>query len=285
MPLARAIFSMMLAIALGAAAGCETSPQQPLAAQSTVQEEEPPAPVVSVTARMPSEIRSNFADMAIQRVEQDVAREEVAGAVQRMIASAPICMQWPALWLVEPERRNSFVVRYDLMLRDWSGGAVQSAQARMDEFVAMGFLSKRDLPELGVGAVEYTITSEGRAHLRGVVGSGQRPNFCAPAERRLVDITAMEWGQYPCGSLRVRFTHVGDDWPSWARADATRMRLAQTWPAIGETGQGEVSMSRQWYRQAPRGFENGALRSACLDNERQRIVGDDLNLFASSPVQ
>ncbi len=270
MPLARAV-PRTIAILIGlAAAACANAV----------------APMPSVDgARMPGEVRSGFAEMAIQRVESDVSRAEVAAAIEPMIANAPICFSWPALWM-EQVRRNSFVARYDLMARDWGEDAASSAQQRMDEFVEMGSLTSRAATELDARAVEYTLTADGERQLSGVLEPGRRPNFCVPAERRLVSITEMEWGQFECGSLRVRFTHIGEDWPSWARSDTTRARLASTWPAVGVPAPGSVSLSRQWFRQRdlPPGRVNGALRSVCLDSSRQQVVGSDLTL-SSIPIE
>lgn len=294
MPLARAI-PRAIVILLGLTlAACETAfdsppPRAPEPVAEVVAPEPqtfdvaptPQSAPAGSTARMPSEIRSGFAEMVIQRVEREISRAEVETAVQTLLTEEPICLPFPALWL-EGVTRNTFVVRFDLMARDWGESAVAAAQARMGEFVGSGFLSQRDRPEVNARAVEYTVTPAGRARMRGVLDGGHRPTFCAPAERRLVEITNMEWGQYPCGSLRVRFTHVSDDWPSWARSDATRQRLAADWPPIGETAYGAVSFSRQWYRSRdlPPGAVNGALRSVCYDAGRERVIGDDLDLAA-----
>ncbi len=276
MPLARAIprtIAMLLGLALVACA----APNAPFARSA--------APVSDVTsggtAQMPREIRSGVAEMAIQRVEESVSPDEVAAAITPLISNATICMRWPALWM-ERVQRNSFVVRYALMARDWGEGASAAAEARMEEFVAAGFLDKAPADALDPRAVEYTLTAAGHENLAGIVEPGRRPRFCAPAERQLVEITSMEWGEYPCGTLLVRFTHSADDWPSWARSDATRARLASTWPAIGEATPGTISLSRQWYRRdvVPSGYRNGSLRSLCYDASRQVVTGDDLNLSA-----
>ncbi len=297
MPLARAIPRAIVILCGLTLAACETA-FEPLSTEpASIAEVAAPGPQsfdvqalpeptsqrvsTGPTARAPSEIRSGFAEMVIQRVERDISRDEVTAAVQSLIANEPICTPFPAVWL-ESVTRNTFVVRYDLMARDWGEEAAASARARMDEFVASGALSQRDRPQQSVQAVEYTITPEGRARMRGTIETGQRPAFCGGAERRLVEIMSMEWGQYPCGSLRVRFTHVGDDWPSWARSEATRERLAATWPPVGETAHGSVSFSRQWYRtrDLPPGAVNGALKSVCYDAGRERVIGNDLDLAA-----
>jgi hypothetical protein len=88
----------------------------------------------------------------------------------------------------------------------------------------------------------------------------------------------MEWGQFPCGNLKVRFSHVSDEWPCWARAQGTRDRLAQMWPALGERSEGSVTLSRFWYSaRRTDGVGRGELTSVCY--EGSRIVGDDLELF------
>ena len=233
--------------------------------------------------RPPLAIRAGIADMVIDRVEPDVSREEVAAAVQLLIGAAPACFPWPTLWLEGDDRRNIFRVRFDLMTRDWGTEVAQASALRMQDFVDLGFLTRRDRPDLGAGAVEFALTREGTAHLRGSPYGGQRPSFCAPAGRRLLEISGVEWGEFACGSLRVRFTHVADEWPNWARTDAARARMAETWAPLGSPVAGTVSLGRQWFRssQVPASMSrNGGLRSLCYDPSRERIIGDDLDLDA-----
>lgn len=276
MPLRRAVSLIIIALLAGATAACATAvAPAPVAAPA-----EPAAAVVAgptTTARMPREIRVGGVDMVIQAVEPEVSREEVAAAIAPLLANAPVCMRWPTLWM-EQTRRASFVVRYDLMVRDWGESSVAAARARMQEFVDLGFMTAT--PGADPLVVQYTITEVGLQYLTGVVEPGRRPRFCAPAERQLVQITNIEWGRYPCGSLRVQFTHVANAWPSWARAETTRVRLAANWPPNGAAAEGTVSLGRQWYQRSalPAGFENGALRSLCYDAARQQVVGNDLNL-------
>jgi hypothetical protein len=229
----------------------------------------------------PREIRVGAVESATQYVEATVSAEEVGAAIQAMIAAEPICTSWPTLWLQDGGRRTLFIVRYDLMRRDWGASIADASQARMEEFVASGFLVARTREDLGPGVNEYVLTREGDAALNGSPYSGERPIFCAPAERRLVAITAMEWGQHPCGNLQVRFSHVSDDWPSWARAEATRARLSQTWPAVGEEAQGTVTLTRRWrsVRDRQNNTGRGELASVCYDAARSRVIGDDLELF------
>lgn len=271
MPLGRAVPHLLLVlIALTMTACAATSAVAPADGASE-----------GTTAHMPREIRLGAAAMVIQRVEDDVTREEVLATITPMIENAPVCMRWPALWM-EQTRRTSLVVRYDLMTRDWGADAATAARARMDEFVEMGFMQA----EAGAdpGTLTYVLTETGMQYLDGLIEPGRRPSFCAPSERRLVDITAMEWGQYPCGTLHVTFTHVIDDWPSWARTQSVRERLAASWPALGAPSEGSVSLSRQWFRRQdlPPGAQNGGLRSACYDARRQEVVGDDLSLSLGS---
>lgn len=269
MPLGRAV--PFVVTALLALAGCAAAPLPAFEAA--------PAQDRSI-AGMPHEIRLGSADMVIQAVDASVAQEEVASAVQAMIANAPVCTRWPALWMEQTTRRG-LVVRYDLMARDWGENAVAAAQARMNEFVELGFLVAT--PRQDSSVVEYRLTETGEGYLDGIIEPGRRPRFCAPAERTLVEITEMEWGRFPCGTLRVQFTHVASDWPSWARSEATRTRLAQNWPPLGVSSPGAVSLNRVWYarRLLPPGSSNGALTSACYDASRQQIVGSDLSLSAA----
>ena len=290
MPLARVVSRLLVALACLAASACESvfaPPAQGSAAEFAEPAPDPypypQTPLASETARPP--LMGTFADMVLQRVEPEVSPEEVLAAIQPMVADARACVSVPAVWLSAPPRAGAFIVRYDLMQRDWGDETARSARARMDELVAAGFLTEEDQPEIGPGVVRYDTTRDGREYMRGTIDSGQRPAFCAPAGRRVVEITGLEWGRYPCGSLRVRFTHVADDWPAWARHEATRARLAQTWPPNGEPAVGEVSLSRQWFTagRLPRGTPNGQLISACMDDLGRRVIGNDLNLTPPPP--
>jgi hypothetical protein len=231
-------------------------------------------------SRMPREVRLGAADMAISRVGEDVSREEVSAAVQAMVAQEAMCFPWPGLWLDASDRRNFYFARYDLMARDWGSTVAANSRQRMQEFVDLGFLTARERPDLGAGVVEYSLTEDGARYLRGSPYGGERPSFCAPSERRMIEITNMEWGQYDCGSLHVRFTHVADNWPAWARSEAARERVAATWGPVGVASEGTVTLGRQWFRrdQLPSDRSNGELRSVCYDDSRQRVVGDDLEL-------
>jgi hypothetical protein len=272
MPLARTISRLACVGLLAALGGCAVS--------DIVSSE-------SEYARMPREIRTGAADMVIERVEADVPRQEVAAAVQALVEREAICFPWPGLWLDASDRRNFYFARYDLMARDWGADVAVSSRQRMQEFVDLAFLTARPRPDLGADVVEYALTPEGLGYLRGSPYGGERPSFCAPSQRRVVEITRMDWGQYPCGNLYVGFTHVVDDWPIWARSESARSRVASTWGPPGAQGEGSVSLSRQWFRrdQVPDGMaRNGALRSLCYDAQRQRVVGDDLEL-APSPAE
>lgn len=231
--------------------------------------------------RTPREIRTGAADSVIGRVESTVDRVEVAAVVQHLVSAAPLCYPWPGLWLDASEWRNVYYARYDLMTRDWGGDVTSASQQRMREFVDLGFLTARDRPDIGPGVVQYNPTSDGAAFLRGSPYGGARPEFCPNAQRRVVEVTDMEFGQFPCGSLRVRFTHIADTWPTWARTEAARQRVDSTWAPPNVPMTGQVTLGRQWFRRgaAPPGVQSGALRSLCLDSARQ-VVGDDLNLNA-----
>lgn len=241
-----------------------------------------PAPEAPVGPAPPREIRLG-AQSAVQQVETSVTQAEVEAAIRDLVSSAPVCTSWPTLWLQETGNRFQFQARYDLMARDWGADVAAASRERMEEFVSMGFLSRDEGAPEDAGAVIYQITPAGRETLRGSPYGTVRPSFCGPSERTLVSVTAMDWVQSDCGNLRVRFSHVANDWPSWARTDTTRRRLAEIWPANGEPAEGAVTLSRQWYSTAalPRGQRNGALHSVCFDPQRQRVIGDDLTLFAA----
>ena len=235
-------------------------------------------------ARMPREIRIGAADMVIEPVNQDVSREEVAAAVQAAVARETLCFPWPGLWLDASDRRSFFYARYDLMARDWGADVAAASRQRMQEFVDLGFMVARERPDRGLDVVEYTLTTDGEAYLRGSPYGGGRPSFCAPSQRRVIEITRMDWGQYDCGNLHVTFRHVADDWPAWARSESARSRVASTWAPPGVESEGSISLSRQWFRrgQLPPDRENGELRSLCVDSSRQRVIGDDLDLAAAA---
>ncbi|MBX3511849.1 MAG: hypothetical protein KF700_11655, partial [Hyphomonadaceae bacterium] len=108
------MFALVLALASCAAAG---PPPAPLA----------PAPAAS-GPQMPREIRAGLADMVVQAVEAEPPEAEVAEAVAALVRAAPACAPWPALWIEGGERRSYFLVRYDLMTRDW--GEEVAAEAR-----------------------------------------------------------------------------------------------------------------------------------------------------------
>jgi len=232
--------------------------------------------------RVPHEIRSGAAQSVIERVESTVDRAEVLAAVQNIVSAAPLCYPWPGLWLDASDRRNVYYARYDLMTRDWGADVTSASQSRMQEFVDLGFLIPRERPEIGPGVVEYNLSAEGVAFLRGSPYGGARPQFCPNSQRRVAEVTDTQFGQYPCGSMRVTFRHVADNWPTWARTEAARQRVDATWAPPGVPLTGTVTLGRQWFAQnaVPSGIQNGSLRSLCLDASRQ-VSGDDLDLNAN----
>jgi hypothetical protein len=231
-------------------------------------------------ARLPEEVRTGAAAVAIGRVEPGVDRAEVLSALAPMVEGAPVCFGWPSLWLAPRERRSVYLARYDLMRRDWGEEVTSASEARMREFVELGLMTARPRDDLGAGAMEYTLTAEGDRTLKGSPYGEMAPEFCMDAQRRVVEITSLEWGQYECGSLLVRFTHAADAWPSWATTQQVQQRLGQLWGALGAPAQGVVTLGRQWFRpgREPDGVMNGALRSICLNAEREAMAGGDLDL-------
>ena len=245
--------------------------------------------VAEMTARynaLPREIRRDGAEMVVQPVDTSVPEAEVVVAVQALLEREPLCFAWPSLWLTDSERRTYYYARYDLMARDWGAELAAESRRRMQEFVDMGFLTATDRPNLGPGAVEYVLTPDGDTYLRGSPYGTERPQFCAPSQRHLVQIDSSEWGEFGCGNLRVTFQHRADEWPSWARTERSRELVTATWGGLGAIAPGSVSLSRQWHRPdlVPDDMrENGSLRSVCHDGENRVIPGDDLEL--SPPAQ
>lgn len=232
--------------------------------------------------RTPREIRSGSADTVVAPVERDVPQIEVAAAIRQILDQSPICLPWPAIWLNEAAVRSAYVMRADLMARDWGEQVASDGEQRMDEFVDMGFLSKRERADIGPRVHEYALTQLGRQYLHGSPYGGERPIFCAPSQRRLIEITRIEFGQFPCGSLRAYFTYAPQNWPSWAATDAARTRIQDDIGPIGAVSAGSVSLGRQWFSQTalPSGFTNGSLQSVCYDAQSQRVTGNDLDLHA-----
>lgn len=262
MPLASAMRSLMLVlcVVLGACQQLETMREE--------------------YARLPAEVRTGAAAMAIGRVEPSIDRAEVLAALQPMVNAAPTCFGWPSLWMAARERRTVYVVRYDLMRRDWGEEVSAASEARMRDFVGLGLMTERPRNDLGDGAVEYSLTDEGDRSLRGSPFGEVAPEFCMDAQRRVVDIASLEWGQYDCGSLRVRFTHMAESWPAWATTPQMQQRLGEMWGALGTPAQGAVTLGRQWFQpgREPSGVANGALRSICLNANRETVAEGDLSL-------
>ncbi|MBL8546806.1 MAG: hypothetical protein JNL81_10095 [Hyphomonadaceae bacterium] len=232
--------------------------------------------------RIPTSIRNGSVESLIERVDPNVDRIELTTAVQAAVAAAETCYPWPGLWLDASDRRSFYYARYDLMLRDWGAEMTSASQARMREFVDLGFLTPRDRPDIGPGVIEYTLTTDGAAYLRGSPYGALRPRFCPNSQRRVAELTDVQFGEFDCGTVHIRFTHVADAWPSWARTGAARQRADTTWAPPGVRMNGEITLGRQWFREdsVPSGIQNGSLRSLCLDAERRNVVGGDLNLNA-----
>jgi hypothetical protein len=260
---------------------------QQSAAATTTEDQTAAAPSdagsVSTRPRAPWQIRSGLADLVLQPVEQDVPMREVAQTVGALLDRSPICVAWPSLWIVQGDTRRTYIVRYALMERDWGATTAAEGRQRMDEFVDMGFLTKQDRPDIGDGAVEYTLTDRGAEVLTGTPGHG-RSAFCGHSERRLVAITRLEWGSFACGNLRPHFTYA-QNWPSWARTEAVRARVAASATPSTAPLNGTVSLRRVWRRLATfQSDDNGALQSACYDpEENNRVADNDLDLNASEP--
>jgi len=185
------------------------------------------------------------------RTRGEIDAADASIAVRDMLAaSTPVCMAWPSLWIEENDRRDNYPVRYDLMRRDWGESVSGASERRMEEFVAMGFLTKRAEDD---GAATYALTEVGRRYLRQTDESVAGARFCAPSQRRLVSITNVTPGDYRCGSALVRFTHIADTPPDWARTENARARWQTAVAPVGQVSHGTVTLSR-------RGDE---LRSTC----------------------
>lgn len=231
----------------------------------------PPDPMLQL---MPREIRLGQVEAAVQTVEREVSAAEVQAAINRLIEAQQLCMPAPGLWLAGEARAGSFTVRYDLMERDWGASNAAQARDRMEEFVAMGFLT----PGGSRSETTYSLTELGRSLLKGTFGGRAPPSFCGVSGRRVVEIVDMQWGAYDCGSLHVTFRHGAEDWPDWALSELARARVAQSFGDPALFGDGAVSLNRYWVLQAPPGETNGALRSMCYDADRQGSATGDLVL-------
>jgi hypothetical protein len=236
-------------------------------------------PTLLTGPQMPPEIRQGRSAFVLQPVESDVTDGEIVATVSALIASAPICVRTPALWLEGPARLSAFTVRFDLMARDWGAEATDDARRRMNALVEMGLLSAAP----GDGPVIFAITPLGRSMMRGSFGAGRPPGFCGSSEQHLVRVVSTERGAFSCGSLRVHFVHSADQWPAWATSEAARRVVADAGLAPGQSGEGSVSLSRRWYapETLPQNIPNGSLGSLCQMG-RDRYRGDDFNLGGSS---
>lgn len=230
-------------------------------------------------APAPRAVLIGRAAFVFEPIQGEIPADELRAAIAPMVARAAICMRFPGIWLDGEMRLSAFVVRYDLMQRDWGSEVSASARQRMDEFVEMGFLTAAPRGE----AVAYTLTPLGRAMLRGGFGGGRPPSFCGASEHRLLEIVSTERGAFPCGSVRVRFSHVGDAWPSWAASEAARRYVAAAGASPGEASEGSVSLSRRWYARdiLPARIVNGSLGSLCYDARRDLYRGDDFIFIAA----
>jgi hypothetical protein len=237
------------------------------------------------TARMPREISSGAREMVVQRVEPAVSQAEILAAVQAQLDRETMCFPWPSVWLDPAERRRVFIVRYDLMERDWGVEVTAQARARINEFVEMGLLVVREQADVGPDVIEYRLTRLGDDRIVGSPNSG-RMSFCMPSERRVTEVLETQFGDFPCGTLQVRFRHIADAWPSWARSQSVQARVTANWGVIGSPGDGAVSMSRQWFNgDPPDGRENGQMRSVCYDPEARAVRGEDMELYLATPAQ
>src|SRR5262249_42564710 len=151
-----------------------------------------------------------------------VSQDEVAHAVGALIAARRLCVNWPSLWLESAPVRGAYIVRFDLMARDWGEDSATGGEQRMNDFVTAGFMTKQPR---GNRAAVYTLTPQGAAALQGGGSDGRPYQFCGLTSEHLVEVTRLEWGQFPCGNLRAHFTFVADGWPSWASTPDLRSRI------------------------------------------------------------
>ena len=214
-----------------------------------------------------------------------VDAEEVRAVVEREVAEARVCMRIPPVWW-----QRQMVARFGPP--NWRGLSIPAdAEARLNDFVEMGFWTREDISEDGVNLVRLQLTELGAQSIRGEVyyGTGQ---FCPPGERRLVrvlEITRLAaepsppfLGFDPDGSerLRVRFEWIGVETPSWLPTAELRARYASRLPQHEQILTGGVVLYRVWRRgehseaNAP---HSGALQPFCYDNIHNR--GEECAVF------
>lgn len=203
-----------------------------------------------------------------------VDAEEVRAVVEREVAQARVCMRIPPVWW-----QRHMVVRFGPP--NWRGLRIPAdAEARLNDFVEMGFWTREDLAEDGVNLVRFQLTELGAQSIRGepYYGTGR---FCPPGERRLVRILETTRlaaepsppfpGFDPHGSerLRVRFEWIGVETPSWLPTAELRERYAARLPQHEQILSGGVTLYRVWRRDehpltnAP---HSGALQPFCYDS-------------------
>jgi hypothetical protein len=202
-------------------------------------------------------------DLAVVMPSRSTSSAEIAGAIQELIKTDPICARIPGLRLVGRP------VDFD---------RVEGAQEDLDLLVDLGYLTKTAAPDRGKRGFKYERTERGQdTHILGASG------FCLPAERVLVSVTHVERKRNapgylgPDGYLIVDFTHTLDPNSIWAHEPALAKLMAGN-QAVLLPGplEGRALLSRVWLRSehplkgAP---HSGALWAVSYDPVHNRWEG------------
>lgn len=219
----------------------------------------------------------------VASVERDVSTSEVAGAVERLVRQAPVCIPIPPLWW---EHHNPLTVRFGPP--SWRGRAIPAdAEQRVRDLAQMGFWTAQDVSIGSDRLLELTLTPFGERSLEGNYSYSEGA-FCAPAERRVLRIVESVrvpaersdrryegFIFYPPESLSVTFEWIGVDSPSWLSTPALRERYHSLLPASDRSAMGWVRLFRVWSR-SEHPLENaphsGALAPYCYDSVHDRPI-------------
>lgn len=220
--------------------------------------------------------------IAIAPVEHNIADAEIFLAVERQVATAPVCIPIPqAYW----EFTTPFTARFGPT--EWGGRAISvDIEDRLNDFVQMGFWTRHDASSDGNRVARFQLTEVGSQYYRGhPFQPRDQAAFCAPGERRLLRIVETTRipasrpdsypavGFFPPESLGVRFEWIGAESLSWLPTPELRERYRNVAPRHDRASLGSTRLFRVWRRDvhplanAP---HSGALEPYCYDNVHNR---------------
>lgn len=173
-------------------------------------------------------------DVVVVMPSRSTTSEEIAGAVQALIQTYPVCV---------PLRSRRLVGRPAVNLNPHSRemSRYEDAEAELDVLVRLGYLTKTALPEQGQRVFKFDRTDRGQD--LNIVGSDR---FCLPAERLLVAVTKVEREE---GRLVVAFTQALDPESLWAQQpELVTLFAGDRAVLLAGASEGRAVLSRVWVR-------------------------------------